>query len=71
MNLIGWNSRGLGKPHTVRALKEMVKSLKLDLLFLSETRIEGNKVEVLASDIGFSNYFSVDQQGLGGGLVVF
>lgn len=49
----------------------MVKSLKPDLLFLSETLAEGNKVEALASKLGYVDFFSVDRQGIEGGLVVF
>lgn len=71
MSLLSWNCRGLGQPQTVRVLKEMVKSLKPGLLFLSETLVEDNKIELLASNIGFTNFFSVDRQGWGGGLAVF
>ncbi|XP_074363910.1 uncharacterized protein LOC141704586 [Apium graveolens] len=71
MILLSWNCRGLGTPRTVRVLKEMTKSHRPNFLFLSETLVEGNKVEVLSSKLGFSNYFSVDRQGRGGGLAVF
>lgn len=71
MILLSWNCRGLGTPRTVRVLKEMIKSHRPTFLFLSETLVEGNKIEVLSSKLGFSNYFSVDRQGRGGGLAVF
>lgn len=71
MILLGWNCRGLGQSRTVRILNEMLTSHKPDILFLSETLVEGNKVEVLASKIGFVNFHSVDRQGRGGGLAVF
>lgn len=71
MNLVGWNYRGLGQPRTVRVLKEMVKSHQPRILFLSETLVEGNKIETLASKIGYENFFSVDRQGRSGGLAVF
>lgn len=60
MILLGWNCQGLGQPRTVRVLKEMSKSHKPDILFLSETLKEGNKVEAIASRLGFSNWFAVD-----------
>lgn len=66
MILLGWNCRGLGQPRTVRVLKEMLKSHKPDILFLSETLVEGNKIEALASKLGFGKNFSVDRQGRGG-----
>lgn len=71
MNLVGWNSRGLGNPRTVRVLGEMVISLKHDLLFLSKTLLDGNNVEALDAELGYVNFFSVDRQGKGGGLAVF
>lgn len=49
----------------------MIKSHKPDVLFLSETLADSNKVAVLATKIGFSNHFSVDKQGRGGGLAFF
>ncbi|XP_074352204.1 uncharacterized protein LOC141691378 [Apium graveolens] len=71
MNPIGWNCRGVGASRIVRVLKEMVKSHKPVLLFLSETLAVSNKIEALASKLGFANFFSVDKQGRGGGLTVF
>lgn len=71
MSLIGWNCRGLGKPRAVRVLTEMLKSHKPDLLFLSETLAVSNKIEAIASKLGFADFFSVDRQGMGGGLAVF
>ncbi|XP_074368309.1 uncharacterized protein LOC141708536 [Apium graveolens] len=58
MNAIGWNCRGVGSPHTIRVLKKMVKSHKPDLLYLSETLAEENKIEALALTPGFVNFFS-------------
>ena len=71
MILLAWNCRGLGKSLTVRTLKEMSASHKPDILFSSETLVEGNKIELLAPKLGFCNFFSVDRQGRGGGLAVF
>lgn len=71
MILLSLNCRDLGKARTVHILRDLVKSQKPDLLFLSETLVERNKIEVLASTLGFANFFSVDRQGRGGGLAVF
>lgn len=70
MNLVSWNCRGIGKPRAVRVLREMVNSFKPDLLFLSETLVVSNKIEALASKLGYADFFSVDRQGRGGGLAV-
>ncbi|XP_074373955.1 uncharacterized protein LOC141714329 [Apium graveolens] len=69
--MIGWNYRGVGSSWTIRILKEIITSHRPDLLFLSETLIVSNKIEALASKLGFVNYFSVDKQGNGGGLAMF
>ncbi|XP_074346127.1 uncharacterized protein LOC141684889 [Apium graveolens] len=71
MNAIAWNCRGVGSPRTVRLLKEMIKSRKPDVLFLSETLADNNKIDCLAAKIGFVNFFSVEKHGRGEGLVVF
>lgn len=70
MNLLGSNCRGLGKPRTVRVLKDILKSHKTDLPFLYKTLVEGNKTEALSSKIGSGNFYSVDRLGSGGGLAV-
>ena len=49
----------------------MIKSHKPDLLFLSETLAVRSKIEALVFKLGFVNFFSVDKQGIGGGLAVF
>lgn len=49
----------------------MVKSHKPDLLFFFEALADSNKIEALASKLSFLNFFSVDNQGRGGGLAVF
>lgn len=71
MNPLSWNCQGLGNTHTVRALQDIFKSQKADLLFLFITLVVGNKIEDLSSKLGFANFNSVDRQGRGGGLSVF
>lgn len=63
MNVISWNCRGVGSARTVRVLKEMVKSHKPDLLFLSETKADSNKVANIAPKLGFLHFYSVDKHG--------
>lgn len=69
MNLLSWNYRGIGKPRTVQVLRDLVTH-QPNLLFLSKTLELNNKVEELASKLGFINCFSVGRQGRGGGLLV-
>lgn len=39
MKILAWNCRGLGKPHEVRALKQLLKVHSPDIVFLSETKL--------------------------------
>lgn len=45
MNCVTWNCRGLGQPRTVRALSDLVRDRRPDILFLSETISVGRKIE--------------------------
>lgn len=49
----------------------MIKSLKPDFLFLSETFSKRDKIKSLCSKFGFAEYWSVDSVGRGGGLAIF
>lgn len=55
MNLLSWNCRGLGNKRAVRVLGELLKSHKLDLVFLSETLSISNKIEEISLKFGFAN----------------
>ncbi|XP_074364595.1 uncharacterized protein LOC141705594 [Apium graveolens] len=70
MNLVSWNCRGLGKPHAVRVLGDLVTSLKPAFLFLSKTLVDNNVIVDLHTKLGFSNYFTVNRVGQGGGLAI-
>ncbi|GMJ15192.1 hypothetical protein HRI_005188400 [Hibiscus trionum] len=39
-NLLSWNNRGLGRSKKSRALKNLVRSKKIGVLFLQETKLE-------------------------------
>jgi exonuclease III len=39
MKILAWNCRGLGKPHAVRALQQLLKVHSPDMVFLSETKL--------------------------------
>ncbi|XP_074374197.1 uncharacterized protein LOC141714582 [Apium graveolens] len=71
MNCLGWNCRGLGNSRTVRALNDLVKNRKPDILFLSETISDANKIEKLRVKLGFAQGFSVVRIGRSGGLALF
>ncbi|XP_074356664.1 uncharacterized protein LOC141696420 [Apium graveolens] len=71
MNALSWNRRGLGTPRTVRVLSDLVKSLRPDFLFLSETKSKADKVEQMRVKLGYAQYFAVNCIGRSGGLGVF
>lgn len=71
MNCLGWNCRGLGSSRTVRALNDLVRGRKPDVLFLSETISVASKIEEFRIKFGFAQGFSVDRVGRSGGLAVF
>lgn len=71
MNAISWNCRGLGNARAVRALKDLVKSYKPTILFLSETLSETGRIESLCSQLGYDKCWSVSSRGRSGGLAIF
>lgn len=71
MNYLGWNYRGLGNSRTVRALNDLVRGRKPDILFLSETISDANKIEKLRIKPGFAQGFSVDRICRSGVIAVF
>lgn len=71
MNVLSWNCRGHGNPRTVRALNDLIRDRRPEVLFLIETISEKRRIEELRIKLGFSNCFSVDRIGRSGGLAVF
>lgn len=68
MSLLAWNCRGLAKPRAVIFLKEIVKQIRPNLVFLSETLVKEKKIEGVCKALQFSGWYAVDAQGHGGGL---
>lgn len=57
MNILSWNCWGLGKPRTVRALSDLVRDRRPEVLFLMETISEKRRIEELRVKFGYSNFF--------------
>ncbi|XP_042950313.1 uncharacterized protein LOC122282426 [Carya illinoinensis] len=68
MKTICWNSRGLGNPSGIRALRDLIAREGPDLLFLQETKLSTKGMDALKCKLGFVNCFSVDSEGRSGGL---
>ena len=70
MRYLAWNCRGLGSPHAVRALRELIKKEDPHVVFLSETKLHVNKLEKIKNLCGMKNCFGVNAEGRSGGLVM-
>ena len=71
MSCLAWNCRGLGNPQTVHELSIMVRKKDPLVLFLSETKLDENWLEVLQCQWSFVGKFVVPSRGQSGGLVMF
>ncbi|KAL0411828.1 UNVERIFIED_CONTAM: hypothetical protein Slati_3772500 [Sesamum latifolium] len=69
MKILAWNCQGLGAPWTVRVLRELVRLHDPGLVFLSETKCNSRRGEMLKEKL---NYFSVgvSSKGRSGGLLL-
>ena len=71
MSCLFWNCRGLGNPQTVHELTVMVRQKDPLVLFLSETKLDVKRLEVLRCQWGFGGKFGVPSRGQSGGLAMF
>jgi hypothetical protein len=71
MSCLFWNCRGLGNPQTVHELTIMVKQTDPLALFLSETKLDEKRLEILRCYWGFAGKFVVPSRGQSGGLALF
>jgi hypothetical protein len=71
MSCLAWNCRGLGNPQTVHELSIMVRKKDPIVLFLSVTKLDENRLEVLRCHWRFGGKFVVPSRGQSGGLVMF
>lgn len=53
MKILGWNCRGMQSATTVRSLLDLQEHARLDVLFLSESRLNKNSAESLHRKLGF------------------
>ncbi|XP_043814106.1 uncharacterized protein LOC122724009 [Manihot esculenta] len=68
MRILCWNCRGVGNPLAVNAMEDLVFYYKPSILFLMETKVHGVRMNQIKNLFHYSNCFSVDSIGIGGGL---
>ena len=71
MNCLSWNCRGLGQPHAILELTELVKKYSPSILFLMETKAKDNHLKRLCSKIHMENVFIKPRVNTGGGLALY
>ena len=67
MRILAWNCCGLASARAVRALLEIQKREKPDVIFLSESHLRKVKAEKLRRRVGFDHLILHESDGRGGG----
>ena len=70
MRILSWNCRGLKNLWTVRDPCLLVKDKCPIMVFLMETKLRRERMEMIQCELGFKNLFVVDCVGKGGGLAL-
>ncbi|KAF7844493.1 reverse transcriptase [Senna tora] len=68
MNIIYWNVCGCGSFDFRRIFREVMLMNQLDLVFLTETRLSGERANQIIPTLGFDRYIKVDAMGFAGGM---
>ena len=71
MSCLIWNSRGLGNLGTVLELHNVVRLESPVLVFVSETKVDSERVRNLTSRLDFARCVPVASNGLSGGMVLY
>ncbi|KAL5744090.1 hypothetical protein ACOSQ2_027206 [Xanthoceras sorbifolium] len=71
MKILVWNVRGLGNDRTFQVLKHHVRDYNPNFVFLSETLLSHNRMELIRVHLGFSGKLVVDNVGRSGGISLF
>lgn len=67
MKIAAWNCRGLGNRPAVRGLLDFQKAENVDIIFLSETKMDERRMQRLRWMVGLTNMVVKDCEGKGGG----
>ncbi|KAG7970802.1 hypothetical protein I3843_07G102500 [Carya illinoinensis] len=70
MRALSWNCQGLSNHRTIQFLCRLVKEKLTDFIFIMETKLRSEKVEVVQKKLGFKDCMVVESRRLCGGLVM-
>lgn len=70
MSVLSWNCRGLSHQSVVSSLKNLIQTYNPEIVFLFETLLLANNMEMVKMIVGFDSCFNVDRVGKGGGIAV-
>jgi exonuclease III len=70
MKTCGYNCRGLGSDPATRSLLKIWRQHRADILYLSETHLDGDSGDRLRIKLGYAHKFVVPSNGRAGGLML-
>ncbi|TYH01231.1 hypothetical protein ES288_A09G041400v1 [Gossypium darwinii] len=70
MKFMCWNCRGMGNPRKIRELKQLLGANNPDIIFLSETKMNGNDFHSVQNKCRLQNGLTVNSEGRSGGLAL-
>lgn len=70
MSILCWNCQGAGSTETVQKIREYRRKYFPDFLFFMETKQKWEYVNGLRKSLGYDKVFTVEPEGLSGGLAV-
>ncbi|PPS08710.1 hypothetical protein GOBAR_AA11934 [Gossypium barbadense] len=70
MKFMCWNCCGMGNPVKIRELKQLLVANNPDIIFLSETKMNGNDFRIVQNKCRMQNGLTVNSEGRSGGLAL-
>lgn len=70
LNVLVWSYMGLASNVSVNSVNDLICRHRPDLVILTKTMINGDKLITQAKNLNFDKFTSVDSGGLSGGILV-
>ena len=68
MKILGWNCLGICNASTTQTLRATIRAQSPDFIFLCETKVNDDRLKILAASIGFFGHLIVNAKGKAGGV---